>query len=268
MNHFFYFLISAFACLVGTLGGMGGGIILKPAMDMVGEYTLLNISMLASMTVLVMTSVSIYKTRQHIANFPKIRLFYLAISSVCGGLIGGKIFTLLVDTSGGQRLLGIAQTVFLMCLIIGVIIYEINKRHIHHHRLEHPFILMGLGMILGSISSFLGIGGGPFNKPALHHFLGLSIKGATVGSLTIVLFSQISNIVRWTLVYGIEAFNFSLFPYLAVGAIIGGYLGGLIVNIINEHYYDYLFIGVLSFVLLINGFNLLQYTHIINFSLH
>ena len=58
---------------------------------------------------------------------------------------------------------------------------------------------------------------------------------------------------------GLEPFDLSVLPYMIAGAILGGYLGGLIINKVDESLYDKLFMGVLMVILAINFLNLYQY---------
>ena len=52
--------------------------------------------------------------------------------------------------------------------------------------------LVGLG--LGMLSSFLGIGGGPINLLVLHYFFSMERKKAALNSLYIILFSQLCGL--------------------------------------------------------------------------
>ncbi len=38
MNYIIYFLLTLFATSVGSLTGMGGGVIIKPIMDVMGDF--------------------------------------------------------------------------------------------------------------------------------------------------------------------------------------------------------------------------------------
>ncbi len=46
-----YFLIILFATIVGAGAGMGGGVIIKPTLDLISDYNVVTISFLSSVTV-------------------------------------------------------------------------------------------------------------------------------------------------------------------------------------------------------------------------
>lgn len=254
-----YLLVAMISCIIGALGGIGGGIIIKPAIDLMGQYSLLNIGLLASSTVLAMTLVSVWKMRRHIMGVGFKLVFLIAIGSLMGGVLGGKLFNLVSEHYKIDKYIGIVQTVVLLTVILAVILIELNKKRLVQKSYRSPVLIVGIGMILGTVSSFLGIGGGPFNKPTIYLLLGLSAKGSTVGSLCIVFFSQASNVVRTLALHGTSAFDLSVLPYMIVGAILGGYIGGWIINKVDEAFYDKLFMGVLIIILFINFLNLYQY---------
>lgn len=254
-----YLFVAMISCIIGALGGIGGGIIIKPAIDLMGQYSLLNIGLLASSTVLAMTIVSVWKMRRHIMGVGFKLVFLIAIGSLLGGVFGGYLFGLVSAYYKIDKYIGIIQTIVLLTVILAVILIELNKKRLVQKSYRSPFIIIMIGVVLGTISSFLGIGGGPFNKPTIYLLLGLSSKASTVGSLCIVFFSQASNIVRTLALHGTAPFDFSVLPYMIVGAILGGYIGGWIINKVDEVFYDKLFMGVLVIILFINFANLYQY---------
>ncbi len=58
---FLYFLVAILATTIGSLAGIGGGVIIKPAMDFLGHYDLPTISVISSITVLSMAIVSTWR---------------------------------------------------------------------------------------------------------------------------------------------------------------------------------------------------------------
>ena len=258
MYELLYFLIALISCVIGALGGIGGGIIIKPTVDLLGQYSLMNIGLLASSTVLAMTVVSVWKMRRHIMGVGLRLVGLIAIGSLIGGIFGGYIFNAISNYFKVDKYIGIIQTIVLIVVILAVVAIELFKKHLTQRAYRSPLVIIGIGTILGAVSSFLGIGG-PFNKPTIYFLLGLTAKGSTVASLCIVFFSQASNVVRTLYLNGLEPFDLSVLPYMIAGAILGGYLGGLIINKVDESLYDKLFMGVLMVILAINFLNLYQY---------
>ena len=61
MIYLLYFLIAIGATTVGSLTGMGGGVIIKPLMDLLGGFDVETIGVLSSITVFAMSIVSVGK---------------------------------------------------------------------------------------------------------------------------------------------------------------------------------------------------------------
>ncbi len=254
-----YFIITFFACVLGALGGIGGGIIIKPLLDYLGDYPLANIGLLSSVTVLTMTIVSIIHMRHHLKGISFRNIVILSIGSIIGGVLGGKIFTAIEVWSGQERLLGIIQTSILLFLVFLVLLEEIFKHLLKQQSFDSIPVLFGIGGVLGAVSSFLGVGGGPFNKPVLSYFLGFATKAATVGSLCIIFFSQVANISHIAFTTGFAAFDLSMLPYMMASAILGGLVGSTIVNYIRPKVYDRLFLYVILIIMAVNVMNLVRY---------
>ena len=58
----FIFGICFFSCVVGAICGIGGGVIIKPALDMLGSIDAATVSFLSGCTVLSMTAYSVIRT--------------------------------------------------------------------------------------------------------------------------------------------------------------------------------------------------------------
>ena len=56
------YFVTFFACWIGTICGMGGGIIIKPVLDATGIMTVSTITFLSGCTVIAMTCWSVGKT--------------------------------------------------------------------------------------------------------------------------------------------------------------------------------------------------------------
>ena len=55
-------LVTFVACILGTICGMGGGIIIKPALDATGVMSVATVTFLSGCTVIAMTCWSVGKT--------------------------------------------------------------------------------------------------------------------------------------------------------------------------------------------------------------
>lgn len=59
MIELIYFIIGLIATLIGSLAGLGGGIIIKPMLDLLGHFDVATITILSAATVFAMSIVSL-----------------------------------------------------------------------------------------------------------------------------------------------------------------------------------------------------------------
>ncbi|MCH1969832.1 hypothetical protein [Romboutsia hominis] len=57
-----YFLVGIIATTIGAISGIGGGVIIKPVLDTLGNYDISTISILSSFTVFSMSIVALLKS--------------------------------------------------------------------------------------------------------------------------------------------------------------------------------------------------------------
>ena len=86
-----------------------------------------------------------------------------------------------------------------------------------------PVLLCGL--ILGALSSFLGIGGGPFNVAIILFVIGCDMRMAAVYSILTILFSQLSKLVTVAFTTGYAQYDLSVLPIIVLCGVAGGFLG-------------------------------------------
>ena len=107
-------------------------------------------------------------------------------------------------------------------------------------------ILVLVGVLVGTLSGFFGIGGGMILIPLLM-FLGMDIKTAIGISIVQMVFSSIYgsylNHKRGSLVIG-EGI------WVGVGGFVGGLFGAKVSQMIPENALEYMFLGLLTFALL------------------
>ena len=88
-----FFIVSFGASIIGGICGIGGGIIIKPVLDMSGLAPLSTIGFLSSCTVL---SMSLYNVSRSLAAKSKVidtdTGTPLAIGAAIGGVLGNKLF--------------------------------------------------------------------------------------------------------------------------------------------------------------------------------
>lgn len=258
LHYLVYFLIAIGATTAGAITGMGGGVIIKPLLDILGDYDVSTIGLLSSMAVFTMSSVSIGKQISQ-----KIRIRYpiaipIALGSVAGGFIGQKLLEIVVNGIPANGMIVIMQNAILGLLILGVFIYMRYKDRVRTLGLSGLFPSVLTGIILGILSSFLGIGGGPFNVAIIMFMFSFDIKTATVCSIITILFAQVSKLVSVALTTGFHGFDLSTLPFILVGAVAGGYIGTVINKAVPDSKVELCFNGVQVLVLAIAVLNIVN----------
>ncbi len=257
MLYLVYFLIAIGSTTVGSLTGMGGGVIIKPVLDVLGTFDASTIGVLASITVFAMSVVSIGKQMLAKTPIPFKTAIPLAIGSVAGGQLGQMMLTAL--TSGFEnRMVTVVQNIVLGLLILAVYLYMRSKDKIASRHLDRLLPALLVGVFLGICSSFLGIGGGPINVALIIYLFSFDTKTATVCSLITILFAQISKLASVALGAGFGAFDLSMAPVMVVGAIAGGFLGASLNKKLPEKSVERAFNAVQLLVLAISVFNIVR----------
>lgn len=170
MQYLFYFLICLAATTLGAISGIGGGVIIKPVMDAVSGLSVSTISFLSGCTVLAMSVVSVFRSWSGDAKIDSRKGTLLAIGGAIGGVSGKWIFDIVKAGFGSDALVGMIQSSFMVILTLGVLLYVLNKEKIPSMKVDNALACMGIGLILGLMSAFLGIGGGPVNLAVLYFF--------------------------------------------------------------------------------------------------
>lgn len=257
MQYALYFLIAIGATAVGSLTGMGGGVIIKPLMDVLGTFDVPTIGVLSSITVFSMSAVSIGRHMLSRTPIPFRMAVPLAIGSVAGGRVGqGLLDTLTAGFS--NRSVTAVQNGALAFLILAVYLYIKNKFRIPAHHWDSLLLTLLTGAFLGVCSSFLGIGGGPINVALIIYLFSLDTKTATVCSLITILFAQLSKLAAVALDTGFGGFDLSAAPVMIVGAIAGGLIGAGWSKRCSEAAVERAFNGVQLLVLAIAVWNIVR----------
>ena len=149
------------------------------------------------------------------------------------------------------------QAIALFIAVALTLLYTLNKKKLKGYHLENRFLLLALGLALGTLSSFVGIGGGPMNLAVLFFFLSMPTKTAAQNSLYMILISQVMGLITTFVQGGVpKALYENVDPGLyvmLVGMIFCGIYGGIIGKKINKKIpaasVDRLFIGLIVVIL-------------------
>lgn len=257
---FIFFLVSILSSIVGSICGIGGGVIIKPVLDAVGIMSVSSISFLSGCTVLAMSVVSVYKNLRS----GKIKLNVkiattLAIGAAVGGVAGKSMFQVLKNSVGDENLVGMVQAIVLILITVGTLIYTVFKNKIKTKEYDQIWLCLIIGLLLGIMSSFLGIGGGPINLVVLAYFFSMSTKEAALSSLYIIMFSQITSLIQTIGTGTIPEVKITYFLFMVIGGIAGGMIGSKVNKKINEDNVNKLFMGLMIVIIGINIYNAIKF---------
>ena len=240
-------LVSLLASAIGAISGIGGGVIIKPALDAAGFGNAAEVSFLSSMTVLAMAIMTLVRSRKSQEKLYNGISAYLAAGGIIGGIIGKLIFDR-ISTMFSIKTVAVVQSSVLLIIVLIVIVYILNKNKVKSRHIKNPGICLCIGMVLGLTASFLGIGGGPINIIVLYYFFDMQPKTAAINSIFIILFSQISSLVFSLLGNTIPTFDGLTLAAMICGGIGGAIGGGMISKHLSECAVEKLYFGVMVFV--------------------
>lgn len=238
-----YLLIALLATTLGAMTGMGGGVIIKPVLDMLGHFDVKSISMLSTITVFSMATVSVLGQRKSGNRVKREIAIPLALGAVLGGLAGDRLMGGLTARAAGNMVTAI-QNAILAVLIIFVFCYMRKKDTLPKLGWSSVPASALVGLVLGCISSFLGIGGGPINVALIIFVFSVNTKSAAACSLVAIWFSQASKLTATILTGGFGGYDLSMLPPMVIGAICGGFLGRRIQAGLTEQAVDRTFNGM------------------------
>ena len=247
------------ATVVGAISGIGGGVIIKPAMDALVNYPIATISFLSGNTVLAMTAVSLLRSRKDAISVAPVVGTPLALGGAVGGVFGKVLFSWIKDATGNNALIGLVQNSIMVVLTASVFIYVLRKARIHTLQVTNKGVAGSLGLVLGILSSFLGIGGGPINIMFLSYFFSMDSKHAALNSLYIIFFSQVANFLTNSIQGTFPEFNMLLLVSMMVTGIVGAMAGRSLTKRLANEQVDRLFMGVMLLIVLLSAFNVRKF---------
>lgn len=228
MQCIWIFLICLSASTIGGTCGIGGGVIIKPLLDSLHIMSTSVISFLSSVSVLSMSTISVLRQRKNGLVDRRIGTL-LAIGAILGGIAGNAAFRALRGSSNHDALVGVVQNATLAILTILTLLYSTWLRDkLPSYHVHHPAGCVALGILMGVMSSFLGIGGGPINLAILYFAFSMNTKQAAANSLYIIFFSQVASLITHLICRTIPDFSWPLLAIMVAASICGGLLGSQI----------------------------------------
>lgn len=254
-----FFLVGFLASTAGAICGIGGGVIIKPVLDLLRPGNVSAISFLSGCTVLAMSCYSVGHSL--LSGKKSVSLDTgtpLAIGAAAGGLLGSRLFSAVRGMFEDQNRVGAVQAACLALVTAGTLLYTIKKDRIPAHPVSGRTPCVLIGLALGCMSSFLGIGGGPINLLVLYFFFGMDTRTAAANSLYIILFSQLANVLT-VLLTGAPPFRWQTLVLMVLGGIGGGAAGRYLNRKLDDRAVDRLFIGLMVLIIGISLFNVRRF---------
>ncbi len=213
------------AGLLGSIIGLGGGIIIVPVLTFFGFPPALaaSNSIFAVFSNAIASSIS-YAKQRRIEYSIGLKLGLLSIpGTVVGALVSSEITP------------SIFKILFAL-ILISASVYIFSKRKIEPKRYniskQIMILAIGASFVAGIMSGLFGIGGGIIFVPLMVVAMGLSMKNAAPTSQFILLFASASALVTHTLLGHPDFYQALL---LSVGAFVGGLVGARLSLEIKEN---------------------------------
>ena len=251
-----FFIVAFLSSIVGAICGIGGGVVIKPVLDMLQMGAPATINFLSGCTVLSMSLYSVAKALR--AGDSRVELTTgtpLALGAALGGVAGKELFSAVKDFFGGSPMVGGVQAVALGIITLGTLLYTVNKSRIRTRSTSNKAVCLVIGLLLGIMSSFLGIGGGPINLVVLGFFFGMDTKTAAANSLYIILFSQAASLTATLVTRSVPEFGVLALALMVAGGIGGGIVGRKLNKKMDNKAVDKLFIGLMVLIVAICVYN-------------
>ncbi|MBT8251750.1 MAG: sulfite exporter TauE/SafE family protein [Nitrosopumilus sp.] len=223
----FWFILLGFAAgVLGSMIGLGGGIIVVPVLTFLGfpPTAAASNSLFAALSNAVASTIS-YSKQKRIEISLGLKLGLLSIpGTVLGAVISTDVAPEIFKILFGFVLIASASYIFLR-----------KKIESKEKRLSKQIMIFTIGasFFAGIISAFFGIGGGIIFVPLMVVGMGMAMKRAAPTSQLILLFSSLSGVIVHTL---LGHPDFAQAGFLAIGSFAGGLVGARLSIDIKERY--------------------------------
>ena len=214
------------AGVLGSMIGLGGGIIVVPVLTFLGfpPTAAASNSLFAALSNAIASTIS-YSRQKRIEYSLGLKLGLLAIP---GTVLGAVISTDVTPE--------IFKILFGLVLIVSTVYIFLRKKiETRERTLSYQMMVfaVGISFFAGIISSFFGIGGGIIFVPLMVVGMGMAMKKAAPTSQFILLFVSLSGVITHSI---LGHPDFTQAGFLAIGSFIGGLVGARLSLDIKERY--------------------------------
>ena len=250
-----YSIIIFVACTVGAIVGIGGGVIIKPMLDFIGQHSVEVVGFISTCAVFAMSISSSVKHIKAKTEMNSKIVLLVSFGSIFGGIAGNEIFDFAFERLNTDIVKGV-QAVIIAIFIIFVIFY-VNSKNIKSFKIKNPIAIVLVGLMLGMLSAFLGIGGGPINTTFLVLLFSFTVKESAVYSVAIIFFSQLSQLVTILINNRFEPYK-EYWPIILIAmavSVVGGIIGSKFNKKLSNNVITKIFSIVLALVAVVNIYN-------------
>lgn len=223
------------AGVLGSMLGLGGGVIIVPVLTFLGFSPSLSASnsLFAALSNAVGSTIS-YSRQKRIDYSLGIKLGLLCVpGTILGAIISDDVSPTLFKVLFGLLMIAMAVYIFL----------KKREGQSREKVLSKQIMILAVGssFFAGIISSFFGVGGGVVFVPLMVIGMGMAIKRAAPTSQLILLFATLSGVTVHSLLGHPDFLQAGL---LAAGSFVGGLVGGQLSHKIKERSLRILFFVV------------------------
>ncbi len=214
------------AGILGSMIGLGGGIIVVPVLTFLGfpPTAAASNSLFAALSNAIASTIS-YSRQKRIEYPLGIKLGLLSIpGTILGAVISTDVAPDVFKILFGFVLIASAMYIFFR-----------KKFETKEKTISKQIIIFAVGasFFAGIISSFFGIGGGIVFVPLMVVGMGMAMKKAAPTSQLILLFTSLSGVITHSI---LGHPDFTQAGFLAIGAFVGGLVGARLSLDIKERY--------------------------------
>ena len=251
-----YFLVCMLSSAIGAISGIGGGVIIKPVLDAVSTLEISAIHFLSGNVVLCMAVSTLLRSRKSGVRIDRSTSAFLAVGACLGGVLGKQLFELMRGLFNTAQFLSILQSALLLLINIVVFCYIGYKQKIHTLHISSAFFCCLIGLFMGTLSAFLGIGGGPINIAVLSFFFSMKPKEAAFNSIYVIVFSQAASLLGTLCRGAVPAISMLTLVVMCLGGVCGSIVGSNISKKLSDENVDRLFSILLIILILLNIYNI------------
>jgi uncharacterized membrane protein YfcA len=220
--------------------GLGGGIIVVPALSLLGFNIKMAVAISIFSTIAVWSSASEKYIRSNLVDF-KIAVF-LGSATTLGAILGSRSLVYLPE----KVIVLIFVPIALLVIYSNSVGYKSgpSKSVITFRRLLFSYIFMVLS---GFVSAIMGIGAGIFKVFAMDRILNMPYKVSTATSAFLIGITTSSSAL-----YYLKSLSFdpSYASFVSFGSLIGGFLGSRVMILLPERVLRFMFSFVVSLLVI------------------